>query len=50
MSLEILETQEYWSEALPLQLTTFIASHPYIEFHIEIRWEYSALTIYRIDG
>lgn len=46
----ILENEEQWSEALPYLVTSFISKHPYVNFYLEILWEYSDLTINKVEN
>lgn len=46
----ILESEEQWVEVLPLLVMSFCSRHPYVAFHLEIRWEYSDLSINKVKG
>lgn len=47
---KILEKEEQWSEVLPYLITSFVSKHPYVKFHLEILWEYSDLSINKIEN
>jgi hypothetical protein len=46
----ILEKEEQWSEVLPRLITSFVSKHPYVKFYLEILWEYSDLTINKVEN
>jgi hypothetical protein len=47
---KILENEEQWSEVLPYLITSFVSKHPYIKFYLEILWEYSDLSINKVEN
>jgi hypothetical protein len=47
---KILENEEQWSEVLPYLITSFVSKHPYIKFYLEIFWEYSDLSINKVEN
>jgi hypothetical protein len=47
---KILENEGQWSEVLPYLITSFVSKRPYIKFHLEIFWEYSDLSINKVDN
>ena len=46
----ILENEEQWSEVLPYLVTSFVSKHPYVRFYLEILWEYSDLSINKVEN
>jgi hypothetical protein len=45
-----LENEGQWLEVLPYLITSFVSKRPYIKFHLEIFWEYSDLSINKVDN
>lgn len=41
---DILESEQHWSEKIPLLIVKFCSKNPYVGFHLEIRWDYSDLS------
>ena len=46
---EILESEQHWSEKIPLLVVRFCSKNPYVEFHLAIRWDYSDLSIHKVE-
>jgi hypothetical protein len=44
-----LENEEQWFEVLQILITSFVSKYPYVKFHLEIYWEYSDVTINRVE-
>jgi hypothetical protein len=45
---DILESEQHWSEKIPLLIVKFCSKNPYVGFHLEIRWDYSDLSIHKV--
>jgi len=46
----IVENERQWAEAIPQMVMGHLRKSSYDEFHLEVRWEYSALSISAVEG
>jgi Protein kinase domain len=46
----IVENERQWAEAIPQMVMEHVCKPNYDKFHLEIRWEYSALSIRAVNG
>ena len=46
----VVETEREWASAIPVMVTDFALKNRYIEFYLELRWEYAVLNIRREGG
>lgn len=47
---EFLEHERDWDTVVPVMVTDFALHNRYVNFYLELRWEYSKLDVRRVDG